>query len=361
MRKCSRRAAIRAGSRCSARAPSRSYGAGRREAARNPPSSVCDREGTEHAPRNAGAEPEGREPARVPRSSSSDAGPGEEGLRGPLPGEGREGEHVRPEGREARDHQVETRILRGGDRHADRGVLMGKNLRSQRRGRGTSPTYRSPSHRHPGPVVHPHLRGTGIVTDIFQAPGHTAPLARVRFDGQEVLMIACDGLSVGQPVTYGMANLDRGNTMALRDIPEGTLVYNLEAMPGDGGRFVRAAGAQAVVVSQGERTVVQLPSGQFRTFHPDCRATIGAVAGAGRGDKPFARAGKKWFSFRSFSKAYFVVRGVAMNPVDHPHGGGSHQHVGKPSTVGFDAPPGRKVGRMSPQPKRLKEKRRRRQ
>jgi len=89
-------------------------------------------------------------------------------------------------------------------------------------------------------------------------------------------------------------------------------------------------------------------------------SVLGAVAGAGRGDKPFTKAGKKWFSFRSFSKAYFNVRGVAMNAVDHPHGGGSHQHVGKPSTVGFDAPPGRKVGRMSPQPKRIREKRRRR-
>src|SRR5207247_83490 len=145
-------------------------------------------------------------------------------------------------------------------------------------------------HRVPA-VVHPHLRGTGVVTAIFQAPGHTAPLARVRFDGHEVLMIACDGLSVGQPVTHGPPNLDRGNTMTLRDIPEGTLVYNLEAMPGDGGRFVRAAGAQAVVVSQGDRTVVQLPSGQFRSFHPDCRATSGAVAGAGRGDEPFTHAG----------------------------------------------------------------------
>ncbi len=237
---------------------------------------------------------------------------------------------------------------------------MGKNLRSQRRGRGTSPTYRSPSHRHPGPVEHPHLRGAGVVTDIFQAPGHTAPLARVRFDGQEVLMIACDGLSVGQQVSHGLPNVDRGNTLPLEDIPEGTLVYNIEAMPGDGGRFVRAAGTQAVVVSQGEKTVVRLPSGQFHTFHPQCRATIGAVAGAGRGDKPFTKAGKKWFSFRSFSKAYFNVRGVAMNAVNHPHGGGSHQHVGKPSTVGYDAPPGRKVGRMSPKPKRLKEKRRRR-
>jgi len=236
---------------------------------------------------------------------------------------------------------------------------MGKNLRSQRRGRGTSPTYRSPSHRHPGLVTYPRFRGAGVVTDIFQAPGHTAPLARVRFGSQEVLMIACDGLSIGQPVTHGMPNVDRGNTLPLREIPEGTLVYNIEAMPGDGGKFVRAAGTQAVVVSQGERTVVQLPSGQFHPFHPDCRATIGAVAGAGRGDKPFTKAGKKWFSYRSFSKPAFNVRGVAMNPVDHPHGGGSHQHVGKPSTVGYDAPPGRKVGRMSPKPKRLKAKRRR--
>ncbi len=234
---------------------------------------------------------------------------------------------------------------------------MGKNLRTQRRGRGTSPVYRSPSHRHHGPVSHPHLLGAGTVVDIFQAPGHTAPLARVRYDGQEVLMIACDGLQVGQVVSVGAPNVDRGNTLPLGEIPEGTLVYNIEARPGDGGRYVRAAGTQAVVVSRGERTVVQLPSGQFRSFHPTCRATIGAVAGAGRGDKPFAKAGKKWHAFRSFSKAPFRVRGVAMNAVNHPHGGGSHQHVGGPSTVGFGAPPGRKVGRLSPRPKRIKRKR----
>lgn len=235
---------------------------------------------------------------------------------------------------------------------------MGKNLRTQRRGRGTSPTYRSPSHRHPGPVRHPHLRGAGVVTEIFHGAGHTAPLARVRFGHQDVLMIACDGLAVGQSVVFGEANIDRGNTLPLGQIPEGTLVYNLEKVPGDGGRFVRAAGAQAVVVSQGDRTVVQLPSGQFHTFHPDCRATIGAVAGAGRGDKPFIKVGKKFHAFRSFSKAYFGVRGVAKNPVDHPHGGGSHQHVGRPSTVGYDAPPGRKVGRLSPKPKRIRDRKR---
>ncbi len=171
-------------------------------------------------------------------------------------------------------------------------------------------------------------------------------------------MIAADGLQVGQPVSVGAPNVDRGNALPLRDIPEGTLVYNIESSPGDGGRFVRAAGASAVVVAHGERTVVQLPSGQFRPFNPACRATIGVVAGAGRGDKPFAKAGKKVLAYSSISKAPFKVRGVAMNPVDHPHGGGAHQHVGRPSTVGYGAPPGRKVGRLSPKPARVKAKRR---
>jgi len=238
---------------------------------------------------------------------------------------------------------------------------MGKNLPTQRRGRGTSPTYRSPSHRHLGPVELPNWEtGEGVVVEIRHAPGHTAPLARVQFGSREVLMIAPDGLRVGQWVTIGAPNVDRGNALALRDIPEGTLVYNIESAPGDGGRFVRAAGTSAVVVAHGERTVVLLPSGQFRSFMPACRATVGVVAGAGRGEKPFAKAGKKVLGYASIAKAPFKVRGVAMNLVDHPHGGGAHQHVGRPSTVSYGAPPGRKVGRLSPKPARVKAKRRRR-
>ena len=237
---------------------------------------------------------------------------------------------------------------------------MGKNLRNQRRGRGTSPTYRSPSHRHLGPALTPTGVADGVVLEIRHAPGHTAPLARVQFGVQEVLMIAPDGLQVGQAITVGGANIDRGNSLPLREIPEGTLIYNIESLPGDGGRYVRAAGTTAVVVAHGERTVVKLPSGQFRTFNPECRATVGVVAGAGRGEKPFAKAGKKVLGYASIAKAPFKVRGVAMNPVNHPHGGGSHQHVGRPSTVGYGAPPGRKVGRLSPKPKRVKDRRRRR-
>src|SRR5207247_7378611 len=226
-----------------------------------------------------------------PTDGYEDAGQG--GLRGPVRGQGGEGEHVHPPGREARDHQTPEGVPGGRRRTADRGVLMGKNLPQQRRGRGTSPTYRSPSHRHPGVTTHPKRTGEGVVLSLEHAPGRTAPIARVQYGRIEVLMIAPDGLRVGQVVTVGGYNIDRGNTLPLGSIPEGTLVYNVESKPGDGGKFVRAAGTTAVVVSQADRTVLQLPSGQFRTFDPKCRATSGVIAVAGRAERTFGQAGKK--------------------------------------------------------------------
>ena len=111
--------------------------------------------------------------------------------------------------------------------------------------------------------------------------------------------------------------------------------------------MVRSAGTYAVVVSHGKYTTVQLPSGTMRAFPPRCRATIGVVAGMGRKDKPFAKAGKKYHAMKAKAKIWPYTSGVAMNPVDHPHGGGSHQHVGRPSTVSKHAWPGAKVGRLS--------------
>ncbi|MFQ6013147.1 MAG: 50S ribosomal protein L2 [Thermoplasmata archaeon] len=226
---------------------------------------------------------------------------------------------------------------------------MGKRIISQRRGRG-SPTYRSPSHRHAGPVSLPALReGVGVVTEILHAPGRTAPLARVRFERGEYLLLAPDGLAEGEHVLVGAGEIERGHVTEIGALPEGTLIYNIEVRPGDGGKLCRAAGTAAVVVSRGEQAVIQLPSGEFKTLDRHCRAQIGVVAGSGQRDKPLAKAGKKVMAFRSTGKEAFKVRGVAMNAVAHPHGGGSHQHVGRPSTVSRTAPPGRKVGRLSPQ------------
>jgi len=199
----------------------------------------------------------------------------------------------------------------------------------------------------------PHTKvRTGKILDLVHAPGRTSPLAEVDLDGKVVRIIAAEGIQVGQHIQIGDVEIvASGNVMSLGSIPEGTLVFNIEARPGDGGKFVRSSGNAAAIVSRGEKVVVQMPSGAFKTFDPTCRASIGIVAGGGHTEKPFGKAGAKFHAYRSKSKAYFKVRGVAMNPVDHPHGGGSHQHVGKPSTVGRNAPPGRKVGRLSPQRK----------
>lgn len=233
---------------------------------------------------------------------------------------------------------------------------MGKNLRQQRRGRGTS-TYRSPSHKHVAEVKHPAFdHGSGKVVDLIHAPGRNTPLAEVDFDGEVIPMIAAEGMQVGQEVDVGSgAAIYSGNTLPLSGIPEGTPIYNVEGHPGDGGKFVRTAGTYGSIVSRGKKVVVLMPSGEFKTFDPRCKATVGVVAGGGQKEKPFGKAGAKYWAFKSKAKAHFKVRGVAMNPVDHPHGGGSHQHVGKPSTVSRNAPPGRKVGHLSPK-KRSKRK-----
>lgn len=230
---------------------------------------------------------------------------------------------------------------------------MGKQLRQQRRGKAGA-VYRSPSHRHMGDIRYPKVdANAGKIVDLVHAPGRTGPLAKVNFAGKAVLMIASEGMTVGKEITYGQpGEMKAGNVMPLSAVPEGTFIYNLEAKPGDGGKFVRAAGTAATVVSKGAKVVVLMPSGAFRTFDPKCKVSVGVVAGGGQTEKPFGKAGNKFHAYGSRAKAYFKVKGVAMNPVNHPHGGGGHPHVGKPSTVSRNAPPGRKVGRLSPKKRR---------
>ncbi len=227
---------------------------------------------------------------------------------------------------------------------------MGKRIISRRRGAGTG-RYRSPSHRHHGPVYlpPPNLVGEAKVLAIQPAPGRTAPVAEVEVpDGGRLTILAPAGLATGDTVALGEGKVDRGAILPLGRIPDGTLVSNLEVKPFDGGRLVRAAGTSALVVAHTSNEVtVQLPSGTFKTFLPTCRAEVGAVAGGGRLERPIIKAGKKVLATRSLARAPFKVRGVAMNPVNHPFGGGAHQHVGRPSTVKSGTWPGAKVGRFS--------------
>lgn len=194
--------------------------------------------------------------------------------------------------------------------------------------------------------------------EIEHDPGRTAPIAKVKLeDGRKHFMIASEGVFVNQKIHFGKdAPLVVGNVLPLSMIPDGLPVFNVEKNPGDGGKFVRSAGTAAVVISHGAKVMVQLPSGNFMAFLPECRATLGISAGGGRRERPIVKAGKKFHALRSRAKIWPRVSGVAMSSVDHPHGGGGHQHVGKPSTVSRNAPPGRKVGSIAPKKRKRKKK-----
>ena len=227
---------------------------------------------------------------------------------------------------------------------------MGKRIISRRRGSGTG-RYRSPSHRHHGAIYHPapEVVGEGRVLRIVPSPGRSAPVAEVAAPGGLVVrVLASAGLATGDSVAFQEGKVDRGAILPLGRIPDGTLVSNLEVKPYDGGRLVRSAGTGALVVAHtGAEVTVQLPSGDFKQFLATCRAQVGAVGGGGRRERPITKAGKKVWGTRSLARAPFKVRGVAMNPVNHPFGGGAHQHVGRPSTVSSGTWPGAKVGRFS--------------
>ncbi|MBW3017234.1 50S ribosomal protein L2 [Candidatus Woesearchaeota archaeon] len=228
---------------------------------------------------------------------------------------------------------------------------MGKNLIQQRRGRGAR--YRALSFRYKGqPKYGQYIASqkTGTVIDLIHCPGHSAPLAKIMFGKDYVLMQAPEGIKVGDNVSAGPGSeISNGNVLALQDIPEGTAIFNIEMQPGDGGKAVRAAGSFATVLQKlGSMVLVQLPSKKTRQFQAMCRATIGRIAGGGKLEKPMVKAGVKYHAKKARRKLYPIVSGVAMNAVDHPFGKSRSSKKGKSTIAPRNAPPGRKVGKLRP-------------
>jgi large subunit ribosomal protein L2 len=234
---------------------------------------------------------------------------------------------------------------------------MGKRIISQRRGRGTS-TYRTPGHRFVSAIFHRSYDDVektsvmnGVVKNFLKCPGHTAPLAEIEYEnGDRGLTFATLGIHTGKKVQTGkLSKVENGNTVPLKSTKIGTIVYNIESKVGDGGKYIRSAGSFATVVGKTRTKVsVKMPSKKIKLFDVDCRATVGIVAGGGRKDKPIVKAGKRHFIMKARNRLYPQTSGVAMNAVDHPFGSGRGRHMGKPRTVSRHAPPGRKVGSISP-------------
>ena len=234
---------------------------------------------------------------------------------------------------------------------------MPKRIRQQRRGKGTA-VFRAPSFNfkcktnyRAQDVAEENALG-GEVIDLFDDTARTAPVMLIRYkDGKLITLPAPYGIKVGDIVSAGArASIQKGNVLPLRSIPAGTDIYNLEIVPGDGGKLVKASGGSAKVIShETGKVIVRLPSKQFKIFNPNCRATVGVIAGFGRLEKPVVKAGKHYFMQKSRGRYWPMVAGVAMNAINHPFGGKrrSTQKSMKLS-ASRNAPPGRKVGSIAP-------------
>lgn len=171
----------------------------------------------------------------------------------------------------------------------------------------------------------------GEVVSIEYDPNRSARIAKVVYtDGEKAYIIAPLGLQVGDTVMNGpSAELQTGNALPLKHIPVGSIVHNIELQPGRGGQMARAAGTSAQLLGkEGTYALLRLPSSEVRMVHEDCMATIGQVGNTDHGNVKLGKAGRKrWMGWRP------TVRGTAMDPASHPHGGGEGR-----SPIGMPGP-----------------------
>lgn len=166
----------------------------------------------------------------------------------------------------------------------------------------------------------------GVVSTIEYDPNRTCFISLITYkDGEKRYIIAPNGLKVGQEIVSGEAAAPEiGNALALKDIPLGTLVHNIEMRPGQGGKIARSAGSYAQLAARdGKYATIKMPSGETRTILVTCMASIGTVSNTDHNKSSAGKAGRnRWLGRRP------RVRGVAMNPVDHPMGGGEGRASG---------------------------------
>jgi len=238
---------------------------------------------------------------------------------------------------------------------------MGKVIRKQRLMRA----HKSPNKMYKkGATLLPKMKNRevreGVIEDIVHEKGRVAPLAMVTMTDNEegekkekVVLVALEGMHTGKTIMFGNnVPLDMGNTLMLKNIPDGTIVCSVERLVGDGGSIAKSSGSYVSVVgynAEKNETRIKLPSGVKKSVSGDCRAMVGIVASGGVHEKPLLKAGRAYYMYKAKGKLGFWprVRGVAMNPVDHLHGGGNHQHMGMSSCVGRNAPSAQKVGQIA--------------
>ncbi len=214
--------------------------------------------------------------------------------------------------------EPEKALTKGKNKHAGRGA--GGRISVRRKGGGHKKKYRQIDFRRDKIGI----PGTVLATEYD--PNRSAFIALVVYkDGEKRYMLAPEGLAVGRTVISGpAASFDVGNAMPLAKVPLGMVIHNIELNLGRGGQMARSAGTSAsVVAKEGQYVTVRLPSGEMRMVNAKCYATIGELGNKDHMNVSLGKAGRsRWLGRRP------KVRGTAMNPVDHPHGGGEGKTKG---------------------------------
>ncbi|HMW38138.1 MAG: 50S ribosomal protein L2 [Saprospiraceae bacterium] len=207
---------------------------------------------------------------------------------------------------------------------SDKSSTGGRNNQGRRTVR-----YKGGGHKKRYRVIDFHRSKDGInavVSSIEYDPNRTAYIALLTYaDGEKRYIIAPQGLTVGQKVVSGKGSAPEiGNALPLAEVPLGSPIYNIELHPGQGGALVRSAGSSATMLGKEDRfAVIKMPSGEIRRILLTCKATIGASSNPDHNLQSVGKAGRnRWKGIRP------RVRGVAMNPVDHPMGGGEGRATG---------------------------------
>ena len=167
----------------------------------------------------------------------------------------------------------------------------------------------------------------GRVDSLQYDPNRTAFIALINYiDGEKRYILAPKGLQVGDTIVSSeTCDINPGNCKPLFSIPDGVKIHNIEMQPGRGGQLCRSAGSSATLMAkEGQYVTIRLPSGEMRKIHKNCKATVGEVSNSEHNTHVIGKAGRsRWLGIRP------TVRGTAMNPIDHPHGGGEGRSKGR--------------------------------
>jgi len=229
---------------------------------------------------------------------------------------------------------------------------MGKRITQQARGKG-SLTFRVRPRAYVYKISYPKWgsEGTAKIVKLFNSSAHSTPLIKVVIGDENFIVPAANGIYEGQEINIGKRgeneNPIAGDIVQLKDVPQGIRVFNIETVPGKGGKILRSSGSSGMVMNKDEKKVEIVIKRRRIKLNSKCRAIIGVAAGDGRKMKPIIKAGKKHHMMKAVGRKWHRTSAIKTNAIDHPFGGGRGKRI-KSKISKRNSAPGQKVGHISP-------------